>query len=52
MGKALGSATKACRTWRTKPWKNEELKKLEEALPRLKEGELEKYRDCLRQKQK
>ena len=25
-----------------KPWKNEELKKLEEALPRLKERELEK----------
>ena len=25
-----------------KPWKHEELKKLEEALPRLKEGELEK----------
>ena len=25
-----------------KPWKNEELKKLEEALPRLKEGDLEK----------
>ena len=25
-----------------KPWKNEELKKLEEALPRLKEPELEK----------
>ena len=25
-----------------KPWRNEELKKCEEALPRLKEGDLEK----------
>ena len=35
-----------------KPWRNEELKECEEALPRLKEGDLEKkHQDCLRQKQ-
>ena len=28
--------------WEDKPWENEELKKLEEALPRLKECGLEK----------
>ena len=30
-----------------KPWKKEELRKLEEALPRLKDCELETYRDCM-----
>ena len=34
-----------------KPWNNEELKKLEVALPRLKECELGKCRDCTRQRQ-
>ena len=34
-----------------KPWTNEELRKLEEALPRTKECEFEKCRDCTRQRQ-
>ena len=34
-----------------KPWNNEELRKLEEALPRIRECELEKCRDCAKQKQ-
>ena len=41
-GQGIGSVTKSCRTWRTIPWKNEELKKLEEALPNQKECEYEK----------
>ena len=42
MGKSIGSVTEACRNVEDKPWKNEELKRLEEVGPRLKEGELEK----------
>ena len=38
MSKALaGSATKAWQNVEDKPWKHVELRKLEEALPRLKE---------------
>ena len=40
--KATGSVAKVCRMWRTSLGQNEELRKLEEALPRLKECELEK----------
>ena len=36
-GQNAGNVTKTCRTWKTTCWKNEELKKVEEALPRLKE---------------
>ena len=41
-GQSIGSVTKACRILEDMPWKIEELKKLEEALPRLKECEFEK----------
>ena len=33
-----GNVMRGCRTWRKKPWKNEELRRAEEALPRLKES--------------
>ena len=39
-GESSGSVAKMCRTWR--PWKNEELKRLEEALLRLKRVRLGK----------
>ena len=41
MGKAL-AVNERVQNLEDKPWKNEELKKLEEALPRLKECDLEK----------
>ena len=34
-----------------KPWENEDLKKLEEALPSLKECDRKKCRGCIKQKQ-
>ena len=40
------------RICKNKPWRNEDLKKYEEALPRLKEGDLKKrYLDCTKQRQ-
>ena len=48
MGKALTVGRKRAERG---GWKNGGLKTLEEALPRLKECELEKCRDCTRQKQ-
>ena len=33
-----------------KPWRNEELKECEEALPWLTEGDLKRHQDCTRQK--
>ena len=41
-GQSIGNVTKACSTWRTSRGKIEKLKKLEEALPRLKECDLKK----------
>ena len=42
MGQDTGNVTKTCKTWRISCWHYEELKQLEEALPRLKESDLEK----------
>ena len=50
-GQIIGSVMQAYRYLDDKPWKNEGLKKLEEALPSLKECELETCRDCTRRKQ-
>ena len=41
-GQSIGNVTKACSTWRTSRGKIEKLKKLEEALPRLKECDLDR----------
>ena len=41
-GQSTGSAMRMCKKLEDKQWKNEELKKLEEALPRLIECGLEK----------
>ena len=41
-GQHTGNVTKMCRICKAKPWRNEELRRSEEALPRLKEGDLEK----------
>ena len=37
-GQNTGSVMRRCRTWRKKPWKNEELRSAEEALPTLTES--------------
>ena len=39
-GQYIGNAMRKCRT--CKPWRNKELRRCEEALPRLREGDLEK----------
>ena len=41
-GQSIGSVTKSVQYLEDKPWTSEDLKKLEEALPRLKECDLEK----------
>ena len=41
-GQNICSAMRKLRSMQKKPWRNEELKECEEALPRLKEGDLEK----------
>ena len=40
-GQNTGRVMRRCRTWRYKPWKNEELRSAKEAPPRLKECHLE-----------
>ena len=41
-GQSTGSVMRMYKKLEDRPWHNEELKKLEEALPRLKECDLEK----------
>ena len=41
-GQRIGSVMRTCKNLEDRPWANEELKKSEEALPRLKECEQEK----------
>ena len=41
-GQYIGNAMKEVQNMQDKHWRNEELRRCEEALPRLKEGDLEK----------
>ena len=41
-GKSIGNVTRETQNMQNMPWRNEELKEGEEALPRLKEGDMDK----------
>ena len=41
-GQSIGNVTRKIQNMQNKPWRNEELKECEEALPRSEEGDLEK----------